>query len=123
MALTATRKKPDFSGTLNSALNNDTVMSAAEPEQSEAPVAADVKKNRVGRPSKGEVRKYSIAIDTALVEHIEMCADLFYHGNKTEYINALIRKDKAEHMEEYKQIKDLISKEAKHGEVKSNRNS
>lgn len=70
-----------------------------EPEEKE--------KGKAGRPSNGDVKKISLAIPIDLYEGVETGASLFFKGNKTQYINALIRKDLEENLEKYKEFQAM----------------
>lgn len=61
-------------------------------------------KNKGGRPSNGEVKKISLSIPVELYDGVETGAALFFKGNKTAYINALIKKDLEENLEKYKKF-------------------
>lgn len=61
-----------------------------------------------GRPSNGEVKKISLAIPVELYDGVEVGASLFFKGNKTAYINALIKKDLEENGEKYKEFKSMM---------------
>ena len=67
--------------------------------------ANPVKKN--GRPSNGEVHKVSLAIPVELYEGVES-ASYFFKGNKTAYINNLIKKDLERNLDKYKEIKAMV---------------
>lgn len=57
-----------------------------------------------GRPSNGEVKKISLSIPIELYDGVETGAALFFKGNKTAYINALIKKDLEKNLEKYKEF-------------------
>ena len=80
-----------------------------EPEATEKPEKPAVK-NKCGRPSNGEVKKISLAIPVELYEGMETGANLFFKGNKTAYINALIKKDLDENLGKYEEFKELTQK-------------
>lgn len=65
------------------------------------------KESKVGRPSKGEVKKITLAIPVELLEDIDVAA-MFHKGNKTAYINNLIKKDLEENLEKYKEFKKMM---------------
>lgn len=82
-----------------------------ETKKEEAAVNQSVvkEKNKAGRPSKGEVKKISLAIPTELLEDIEIAA-IFYKGNKTAYINSLIKQDLEANLEKYKEFKSMLER-------------
>lgn len=63
-----------------------------------------------GRPSNGDVKKLSVSISADLYKKMEIGAALFFKGNKTAYINALIRKDLQENLEKYKEFQKIVQK-------------
>lgn len=65
-------------------------------------------KRKAGRPTNGPVKKISLSIPQELYEGVETGATLFFKGNKTAYINALIKKDLKENGEKYKEFKSLL---------------
>lgn len=67
-------------------------------------------KNKGGRPSNGEVKKLSLAIPVKLYNGVEIGASLFFKGNKTAYINALIKRDLEENLEKYKEFQDMAKR-------------
>lgn len=67
----------------------------------------EVKKKKGGRPSNGDVKKITLAIPTDLYESMEIGATLFFKGNKTAYINALIKKDLDENLDKYKEFSEF----------------
>lgn len=70
-------------------------------------IVAEKPEKKIGRPSIGEVKKISVGIAVDLYDGMEMGATLFFKGNKTAYINALIKKDLEENMEKYQQFTNL----------------
>ena len=77
------------------------------------PIAKETKeetKNKGGRPSNGDVKKISLSIPAELFEGVEIGATLFFKGNKTAYINSLIKKDLEENLEKYKEFQAFQSK-------------
>ena len=50
------------------------------------------KEKKAGRPSNGETVKISLAVPAELHAGMEAGAALFFKGNKTAYINSLIKK-------------------------------
>lgn len=64
-------------------------------------------KGKGGRPSNGDVKKISLAIPVELMEGVETGATLFFKGNKTAYINALIKKDLQENGEKYREFQEM----------------
>lgn len=89
MAATATKKKATFAAEIKATV---------EPEQEQ---------KKGGRPAGGAVKKISLAIPVELMEGIEAAASLLHNGNKTAYINALIRKDLAENLEKYQEFQAM----------------
>ena len=67
--------------------------------------ASDVK--RSGRPSKGEVHKVSLSIPVELYEGVEF-GSFFFKGNKTAYINSLIKKDLEHNLDKYREFKSMV---------------
>ena len=59
------------------------------------------KEKKAGRPSNGETVKISLAVPAELHAGMEAGAALFFKGNKTAYINSLIKKDLEENLETY----------------------
>lgn len=104
MAATSGKKKSkiNFSEEINATINpiKEVEKKPSEPIEKEA-------KNKGGRPSKGDVKRISLAIDADLFEGLEIGASLFFKGNKTAFINALIRKDLEENLEAYKTFKNM----------------
>ena len=97
MAITKKNKgnKLNFAKEIDNTLNNE----------------EDYKKiKKGGRPSNGEVKKLSVAISADLYREMEIGAALFFKGNKTAYINALIRKDLQENLEKYKEFQKIVQK-------------
>ena len=68
----------------------------------------DVKK-KAGRPSHGAVKRISLAIPADLYDGVETGATLFFKGNKTAYINALIKKDLDANLDKYNEFKSIAS--------------
>lgn len=101
MAATIGKKgsKVSFSTEINATVNP---IAKSEIEES---VSVPPKKS--GRPSNGEVRKISLAIPVELYDGVETGAALFFKGNKTAYINALIRKDLESNLEKYKEFQTM----------------
>ena len=97
MAATAGKKgsRMDFSGAIDATVKPvQDIEKSAEQDKTES-------KNKGGRPSAGEVKRISLAIPAELFDGVETGASLFYKGNKTAYINALIKKDLEENLETY----------------------
>lgn len=65
-------------------------------------------KSKGGRPSKGAVKKITLAIPEELFESIEI-ASILFKGNRTAYINSLIKKDMEQNLEKYKEFKAMIN--------------
>lgn len=68
----------------------------------------DTMKKKAGRPASGPVKKISLSIPEELYAGVETGAALFFKGNKTAYINALIRKDLEQNGDKYKEFKQLL---------------
>ena len=100
MAATTGKKgsKVSFSTEINATVNP-----TAKPEIEESITP----QKKSGRPSNGEVRKISLAIPVELYDGGETGAALFFKGNKTAYINALIRKDLENNLEKYKEFQAM----------------
>ena len=62
---------------------------------------------KVGRPSRGEVKKITLAVPAEILDDIETAAT-FFKGNKTAYINTLIKRDLEINLEKYKDIKKMM---------------
>ena len=62
---------------------------------------------KVGRPSRGEVKKITLAVPAEMLDDIETAAT-FFKGNKTAYINTLIKRDLEINLEKYKDIKKMM---------------
>ena len=60
-----------------------------------------------GRPAGGAVKKLSLAIPVELMNGIEAAASLLHNGNKTAYINALIKKDLDDNLEKYQEFQAM----------------
>ena len=97
MAVTTGKQgsKIDFSSEIE-----NTLISAGQGTK----IVAEKPEKKIGRPSIGEVKKISVGIAVDLYDGMEMGATLFFKGNKTAYINALIKKDLEENMEKYQQF-------------------
>ena len=63
-----------------------------------------------GRPSKGEVHKVSLSIPVELYEGVEF-GSFFFKGNKTAYINSLIKKDLEHNLEKYREFKSMVERQ------------
>ena len=79
---------------------NDTINADMEEEKST--------EKKSGRPSKGEVKKMTLAIPADICDDVEIAASLFFKGNKTAYINSLIEKDLKENLTKYKEFRKMI---------------
>lgn len=104
MSATAGKKGSKFSFTEE--IKKTVSPTVSEPQPTEK---AEIK-NKCGRPSNGEVKKISLAIPVELYEDMEIGANLFFKGNKTAYINALIKKDLDENLEKYKEFQAMTNK-------------
>lgn len=99
MAATAGKKgsKVSFTEEINATVN-------PTPEAQETR-SEPIKKG--GRPSNGAVKKISLSVPVELYDGVETGAALFFKGNKTAYINALIKKDLEENLEKYKEFQAM----------------
>ena len=77
----------------------------SETQQESMPIEKE--KGKGGRPSKGEVHKISLAIPVELYDGVEF-GSYFFKGNKTAYINSLIRKDLQQNLDKYKEFKAMM---------------
>ena len=104
MAITANKSgsRQDFASAIDMSVNPLT----KEKEKNEP----KAKKGKGGRPSAGKVKKMPLSIPEELYDDVEVAATLFYKGNKTAYINALIKKDLEENGEKYKEFKKMIER-------------
>ena len=90
---------------------NATVNPQGEEAKSAEPKTTETEsKNKGGRPSNGEVKKLSLSIPVELYDGVETGASLFFKGNKTAYINALIKKDLEENLEKYKEFQAMANR-------------
>lgn len=89
---------------------NDTIKHSDEESKIKEIVDKKEDKNKGGRPSNGEVKKLSLAIPVELYDGVEIGASLFFKGNKTAYINALIKKDLEENLEKYKEFENMAKR-------------
>lgn len=64
-------------------------------------------KKRPGRPCKSAFRKISLSIPAELYEGLEFDS-FFFKGNKTAYINNLIRKDLDRNLDKYRKFKAMM---------------
>lgn len=101
MAATAQTKKTrqDFAGAVKEAVKEP---SAAV----NTPVHTDKK---AGRPSTGRTYKITLAIPEELINDIDAAA-LLYKGNRTAYINSLIKKDLDENLKKYEEFNKMLNK-------------
>lgn len=114
--------KIDFSGEIENTLKAEhgkpeRVERAKRSEKVAATVAEKTNaektaEKKIGRPSNGEMKKMSISISADLYEGLEMGATLFFKGNKTAYINALIKRDLEENLENYRKFRELVARPA-----------
>jgi len=95
----------DFSSSINETIKPTTLNHPAQDLEPK-----EEKKKRCGRPSAGEVKRISLAIPMDMVDGIGAAAALFYKGNVTSYINALIKKDLDENMEKYEAFQMMVAK-------------
>lgn len=92
-AVTSKTKKTrrDFSGSINATI------------EKKAPTA----EKKAGRPSSGKTVKITLAIPEKLMSGIDSAA-LLHKGNRTAYINSLIKKDLNENLTKYEEFHKLI---------------
>ena len=104
MAATSTKtkkSKPDFAGAI--------ATSVPSPNQKEHATAEPAEEKRLaGRPSSGKTVKITLAIPEDLMDGIE-AASLLHKGNRTAYINSLIRKDLNENLAKYTEFSNMIN--------------
>ncbi len=105
MAATSTntkKSKPDFAKAIASSVTgpNHKGHSATEPAE---------EKRMAGRPSSGKTIKITLAIPEDLMDGIE-AASLLHKGNRTAYINSLIRKDLGENLAKYTEFSNMINR-------------
>ena len=98
MAATTTKKgsKINFAKEINATVLNQ-----------EKPIATPATPKKAGRPSKGDRKKITLSIPVELYEEMEIGASLFFKGNKTAYINDLIKRDLEQNLEKYKEFKRM----------------
>ncbi len=106
MAATSNNKssrqdRPNFAAAVN-----ETVKSRPQ-ETIQQETVATASKGKGGRPSNGDVKRISLAIPVEIYEQMEYGATLFHKGNRTAYINALIKKDLDENLEKYKEFQKM----------------
>ena len=104
------KSKMVFSEAINETVNNETSAFAPRPnipEEYPLPMMKPAA-GKAGRPSNGEVKKISLSIPVDLYEGVMLGASLFHKGNKTAYINALIKKDLEMNGEKYKEFKSIM---------------
>lgn len=96
MAATTTKRttRQDFAGAINATVTEKK--------------ASPAKEKKAGRPSTGKTTKITLAIPEDMMEGIDS-ASLLHKGNRTAYINSLIRKDLAENLEKYQEFDKLIN--------------
>lgn len=105
MAATSTntkKTKPDFARAIATSVAgpNQNGHTATEPAEDKRPA---------GRPSSGKTFKITLAIPEDLMDGIE-AASLLHKGNRTAYINSLIRKDLDENLAKYNEFIKMINK-------------
>jgi len=106
MAATSNNKssrqdRPNFAAAVNE------TMKPKEQELAKKETPAIISKGKGGRPSNGDVKRISLAIPVEIYEQMEYGATLFHKGNRTAYINALIKKDLDENLEKYKEFQKM----------------
>ena len=103
MAATAKKKKTrqDFSGSISAAVKDPGQQPQADP-------ASKAEERRIGRPSTGKTIKVTLAIPEELIDGVE-AASLLHKGNRTAYINSLIRKDLNANLTKYNEFRKMIN--------------
>lgn len=86
-----------------SAAVNETITGTKE----ELNTVAKEEEKKSGRPSGEKTFKISLALPVIEREDIDTAADLLYKGNRTAYIQALIKKDLAENGSKYQEFKKM----------------
>lgn len=100
---TSRQDRPDFAAAVN-----ETVMPRQQ-QLTQKKTTATTSNGKGGRPSNGDVKRISLSIPIEIYEQMEYGATLFHKGNKTAYINALIKKDLAENLEKYKEFQKIAN--------------
>lgn len=75
----------------------------------EAEQMLELEEKKIGRPKGAEVKKMQLSIPIDFYEGVELGA-IFFKGNKTAYINSLIKKDLEQNLEKYKEFKELMER-------------
>lgn len=68
------------------------------------PKQKDMTKKKVGRPSWGKCKKITISVPIELLEGLNSASELLYRGNKSQYINSLIKKDQENNLDKYREF-------------------
>jgi hypothetical protein len=89
--------KIDFSSAIKTGLGDVT----PDPVIQEPP-------KKPGRPKGGKVKKIYLSIQEDLYEGMRPGVALLFNGNRTAYINALIRKDLDENADKYREFSNLM---------------
>lgn len=110
-ALTA-KKKPRFASTLHDALTSSNDMETVETIEAEITANDNniITNKKKGRPSMGKTKRISFLVPEEMYEELELAATLLYKGNKTSYLNALIRQDLEDNKDKYMQLIKLLSR-------------
>ena len=104
MAATANKTKKtrqDFAGAISKAVKK-------ESEQTHGS-QAKAEEKKTGRPSTGKTVKITLAIPEEYMEGISSAA-LLHKGNRTAYINSLIKKDLEENLTKYSEFNKMLSR-------------
>ena len=104
MAATANKTKKtrqDFSGSISAAVKDPGQQAQTEP-------TGRAEEKKVGKPSTGKTAKVTLAIPEELISGIE-AASLLHKGNRTAYINSLIRKDLNANLTKYNEFRKMIN--------------
>ena len=96
------KTKPDFARAIATSVAGPNQKEHAAPEPAE-------EKRTAGRPSSGRTIKITLAIPEDLMDGIE-AASLLHKGNRTAYINSLIRKDLSENLTKYTEFRNMINR-------------
>ena len=103
MAATANKTKKtrqDFAEAISTTVKKD-------PEQTPGS-QTKAEEKRTGRPSTGKTIKITLAIPEELIDGVE-AASLLHKGNRTAYINSLIRKDLNANLTKYNEFRKMIN--------------
>ena len=77
-------------------------------QQPQADPTSKAEGRRIGRPSTGKTIKVTLAIPEELIDGVE-AASLLHKGNRTAYINSLIRKDLNANLTKYNEFRKMLN--------------